>query len=175
MMPQGSVILWFSFLKMFVNKSPVHRMYYEVALCTRVQEFFEQEWQYQIFYLVLVLSRGEFQGTLTSEIPSTRNTQISQRVKILMILFWFGRPIGACVGRGWKYQCILYSVLTPLILSSFPRGIKFMCWRSVLSRVFVILKKHRLAIGMPCNQFIERRKIIKSVGTTKNATCLFIN
>ena len=38
LMPWGSIIVWFKFFKRVVTHSPVQPTYFDVALCTKMQE-----------------------------------------------------------------------------------------------------------------------------------------
>ena len=120
----------------------------------------------------LAPSHGACQGTSTPAGPSARDTRTSQNATGLRILFWLGRAIWAYVGRGWQHQCVLASMETSLMLSSFPRGVTSMWRRRILRRVCLILLKRRLVWVLSCNRFMARRQRIESVGAMKKTTCL---
>ena len=118
------------------------------------------------------ITDGACQGTSTPACPSARDTQIAQRGTILRVLFWLGGAIVACERRGWKYQYIISSMETLLMLNSLFRGVTFMSWRRVLRSVFLIIQKRRLLKGISRNRFMAWRQITKLTGATKKVTCL---
>ena len=77
--PRGSVILRFSSKKRVVIHSPVNPLYFDIALCTRVQGKIARERRCHNFDLALVPSHGACQGISTPASPAARNTQIVQR------------------------------------------------------------------------------------------------
>ena len=116
---------------------------------------------------------GACQGTSTPAGPSAIDTKIAQRGTISRVLFWLGGSIWACGGRGCKYQCIISSMETLLVLSSSTHGVTFIWCRRFLRSVFLIIKKGWLAIGPPCNWFMARRQRTKFTGETRKVTYLF--
>ena len=101
----------------------------------------------------LAPQNGVCQGTSTPVDPSARDIIIAQRGTSLRIFFWLGRLIEACGGRGWKFQCILSSVDTFLVLSYSTSSVVFMWWSMVLRSIFFILQNIQIARGLSCNQF----------------------
>ena len=146
----------------------------------------------RVFYVyVCIIGQGKFQerwhnfdpdsapwhgacrGASNPEGPSTSDTKISQMGTRLRVWFWLGGAIGAYRGRGWKYQCILSSTETSIMLISLPHSIIFMWWKRSPRSAFLILQKHHITRGMSCNQFMARRQRTKWTGATEKVTCLF--
>ena len=117
--------------------SPVNPTHFYVYVCTRGQGKLQEICHR--FEPALTSRNGAFQGTPTPVVPSARDTIIAQRGTSLRIFFWLGRLIEACGGRGWKFQCILSSVDTFLVLSYSTSSVVFMWWSMVLRSIFLIL------------------------------------
>ena len=144
-----------------------------VDLCTREQEKWQERWNN--FYPDLDPRNGSCQGTPTPAVLSTRDTRTPIRGTRFRVWFWLRRSTGACRGRGWKYQCIIYSVDNSMMLNYLPCSVMFMWRRRFLGNVFLIPQKCRIAIGMSCNQLMARRQRTKLKGAKKRATCLFFH
>ena len=159
-MPQISFILWFSFLEGFCSLPCVPYVFERWFMYQSAGIFCKRATVPQLWpgLGVVTWCMSRYIHIVNTIFKKYMNLPKEHKIEGLILV---GETNCILWRRGGGvYHCILYSVVTSMILSYFSCDSIFMWWRRVLRRFYLVLRKLRILCRIPCNWLMAQSQRI---------------